>query len=400
MSGPEIVALVLGAAVGAFVLAELVARSRIRHRAEYFVLAPYHRAELEVDRETLPSLEPRVRIEVNRDGERGDPTPRDWRETYRVLVAGGSAAECYLLDQETQWPAVVQRVLNEPENARRLGARRVHVGNVSRSLVACEYISEILRRVLPRYPRLDLVVLMVGASDMVAWLEKKTPEAIEPGRLSDSYVFAEHPNTRFRWTLGGLALRRLLARWNRRLRRPVERRSGAGKTIAKNRRMRAAAREIVEEVPDPAPMLAYFETFFRELLRQARAKGARVLVVRQPCFDKQHTPEEQAVLWNFGVGRPYEEEVTVYYAHSVVAELMRRIDQVAVRVSEQEGVEHLDLMPLLERSLATYYDYLHFTPRGARAVGEAVAEAVLARALDRVPHTARGRAEPSQHDVP
>lgn len=379
MSG-GIAAAVVGALAAAFVLAELLARAAIRRRGAYYVLPPYHRAELEVDRETLPSLEPRVRIEVNGDGERGDPLPGDWRDTYRVLVAGGSAAECYLLDQDTQWPAVVQRVLSEPEHARLLGARRVHVGNVSRSLVACEYISEILRRVLPRYPRLDLVILMVGASDMVAWLERKTPESIAPGKLSDSYVFAEHPNVRFRWTPSGLALRRFLARWNRRLRRPVERRTGAGKTIAKNRRMRANAREILETVPDPAPMLAYFETFFRELLRQARAKGARVLVVRQPCFDKEHTPEEKAVLWNFGVGRPYEEEVTVYYAHPVVAELMHRIDQVAVRVAEEEGVEHLDLMPVLERSLATYYDYLHFTPRGARAVGEAVAAAVLAGA--------------------
>ena len=34
-------------------------------------------------------------------------------------------------------------------------------------------------------------------------------------------------------------------------------------------------------------------------------------------------------------------------------------------------------MPVLERSFDTYYDFLHFTPKGAEAVGNAVASAIL-----------------------
>jgi lysophospholipase L1-like esterase len=141
--------------------------------------------------------------------------------------------------------------------------------------------------------------------------------------------------------------------------------------------MRAAAKEILDEVPDTTPLLEYFQTFFRKMVQRAAGRAQRVIVVRQPWFDKEHTPEEKAVLWNFGVGRPYVEEVTTYYSHRVVSELMRAVDEVAVRVAAECGVEQLDLMPVLDRSLETYYDFLHFTPEGARVVGETVAAKIL-----------------------
>jgi lysophospholipase L1-like esterase len=367
--------LVASALALAFVLAELIARACLA-RGGYYVLPPWQRTRLEVDRETLPALEPEVRIHVNRDGERGDPPPRSWSDTYRVLVAGGSAAECYLLDQERQWPHVLQRHLNEDPRA--LGAARAHVGNMSRSLVACDYLTLMLEKALPRYTRLDLLVTFVGASDVVAWLEKKTPPSIERRELALDYVFPEHPETRFGWTPGRLALRRVAARLQRRLLRPETRRSGAGKTIAKHRAMRAAAKTLIDEVPDPTPMVAHFEHHFRRMLTTARASAQRVLVVRQPWFEKEFTREEAARLWNFGQGRPYEEQLDTYYTHRVVCELLRAVDAVQARVAQELGVEQLDLMPVLERSFDTYYDFLHFTPAGARAVGRAIADAVLA----------------------
>ena len=58
---------------------------------------------------------------------------------------------------------------------------------------------------------------------------------------------------------------------------------------------------------------------------------------------------------------------------------MHAIDERASLVAERLGVEQLDLMPHLDRSLATYYDFLHFTPTGARAVAELVAKVVTKR---------------------
>lgn len=374
----ELILYLGGAFAVLFVGSELAARAWLKARGAYYVLKPNTTTIMEIDKETLPNLEDEVRVHVNRDGERGGEPPRDWSRTYRVLVAGGSAAECYLLDQDSTWPAVIQRELQR--HAAALGVERVHVGNISRSLVACEYLELMLRRVLPRYERLDLVVLMVGASDVVNWLEKKTPAAIVPGQLSADYVFDVHPEGPFGWTFDSLAVRRILSLWHKHLARPVQRKRGVGKTLARNRAMRANAKKMLNVVPDPSPMIEYFELFFHEMVETALTTAKRVLVVRQPWFSKRFTAEERKLLWNFGAGRPYLEEVSIYYTHRVVDELMQKIDASASRIATDLGVEQLDLMPVLERSFETYYDYLHFTPKGAEAVGHAVAEAILAKA--------------------
>ncbi len=357
------------------VAAEFAARGWLRSRGRYYVLKPFTTTIMRVDKETLPDLEDVVNITINGQGERGDEVPAKGRDVYRVLVAGGSAAECYLLDQESTWPHVLQTALKP--HARRLGAEDVHVGSIGRSLVACEYIELMLRKVVPNYDRLDLCVLMVGASDVVHWLEKKTPRVIRRGQLSVDYVFDVHPEGPYGWTVSTMALRQVISRWYRSLMRPVGHRGSAGKTIGANREMRARARTVLNVTPDHQPMTEYFEESFRKMVAAAQAGAKRVLVVRQPWFHKKFSADERKLLWNFGAGRPYVEEVTVYYAHRVVNELLSAVDACEERVCEEMGVEQLDLQPLLERSFDTYYDYLHLTPKGARDVGLAVARAVL-----------------------
>ena len=363
------------------VAAELAARAWIRRRGGWYVWAPWHRTQLHVDLDALPSLEPVTRFEINGDGERGDPLPRDRRGMYRVLVAGGSAAEGWFLDQRSSWPGVLQELLNSAAIRAQLGARFVHVGSIARSLVPCAAIQRMLAQSLRRYDRLDLVLFMVGASDVVAWLERGTPPAIEDDATPIEWIFDEHPSLCFTWSPSQLALKRLVSRLHRRLLEPVRVRERAGARFVELRRRRARALQWIDDVPDPEPMLACFELHLRRMIATARAKRARVIVVRQPWFEKDFTPEEEAAMWNFCVGRPYEEPTTRYYTHAVVADLMRKVDDRAAAVCRELDVEHVDLMPVLERSLTTYYDFLHFTPLGARAVAEEIASAVCGAAV-------------------
>ena len=389
----QITAAVAGAGALLFVTAELAARAWLRIGDRYWVWTPFRRIHMEIDRETLPSLEPLVRFEINRDGERGDDPPPPAAGTYRVLVAGGSAAECYLLDQDSSWPHVVQDILNEPEHLSRLGVSRAHVGNVARSLVPCWYIERMLRKILPRYERVDLAILMVGASDLVGWLEKKGPSEVRHGQLPTSSYFGQHPEGPFGWKPRTLALRRIASRIHQRLLQPVERRERAGKRIATNRAMRADAEKLLDEAPDPTPMLESYARDLRRVIEVLQTRARRVVAVGQPWFDKEFDAEEKAVMWNFGAGRPYEQKVTEYYTHRVASELMGKVDAVTSEVAAAMGIEHVDLMPVLERSLTTYYDFYHFTPTGARAVAETVAGAVLGSGRPGAPH------EPPHEDV-
>jgi hypothetical protein len=148
--------------------------------------------------------------------------------------------------------------------------------------------------------------------------------------------------------------------------------------------MRARAKTVRLTMPDPAPMLEHFEFYFRKLLLTAAAHADRVLVVRQPWFDKDFSEEEATHMWHGGVGQVWREEVTTYYSFEVVSKLMALVDAKAARVARALDVEQLDLMPLLDRSLDTYYDGFHLTPAGSRNVAAAVAAAVLRQPLPSV----------------
>jgi lysophospholipase L1-like esterase len=361
---------------------ELGARLWLRRRGRYYVFPPGLRLLLHPDPEVFPELEPVVRFEINAEGERGNEVPRCKRgeRLYRVLVAGGSQPEGYLLDQATFWPGALQRLLQQPASASRLGAANVHVGSIARSGVGSEALELVLERVLPRYPRLDAIIILVGASDVLQWLEQGAPPAPPTSpRVQD--VFMCHPEGLFRWRPNELAAVELLRRARRRWLRPVEVHNPAGRWIGNARAMRARAPEILTTTSDPSPMLDYFETYFRRLVQRAQTHADRVLVIEQPWFAPPFRPEEAAHMWHGGTGQAWRSDVTAYYSFEVVSRLMARLNRRARRVAKALDVEDLDLMPILDRNLETYYDGFHATPAGAKDVAAAVAAAILRQPL-------------------
>jgi hypothetical protein len=366
--------------IAAFIVLEMCARWRIRVRRAYYVLPPGLRLRLHNDRETFPELEPVVRFEVNADGERGPEVPRVARgdRLYRVLVAGGSQPEGYFLDQDTSWPGAVHALLAQPRHRATLGASTVHVGSIARSGIGAEALDLLLARVLPRYPRLDAIVILVGASDVLRWLEEGAPSAAAASRVLTSDVFRCHPEGRFGWAPNALALVELVARLRRRWLRPLQVHHHAGRWVRGARAMRARAKMIRATMPEPTAMIAHFERHFRNSVRQAKAHADRVVVVRQSWFGKEaYTAEEAAHMWHGGVGRAWCEEVTTFYSLEVTSRLMALLDGRAARIASDLNVEQIDLTALLEPSLSTYYDFFHLTPAGARTVASAVASRLL-----------------------
>lgn len=356
--------------------AELAARWWLRHRSAYYVFPPGLRIRMQPDPRISASIEPIVRFEVNRDGERGDEVPRAADPLYRILVAGGSQPEGYVLDQHTSWPGALHRLLQRPEHLARLGVATAHVGSIARSGVGSEALDLILERTLPRYPRLQAIVILVGASDLLRWLEEGAP-ASPAARPRTGEIFRCHPEVGFGWSPGALALGEIVRRLRRRWLRPVDVQAGSCTWIARARTMRARATEIRTAMPDPAPMLEHFERCLRSALVRARAHADRVLVVQQPWFDKDLTAEEAAQMWHGAIGQAWRENVTTFYSNEVLGRLMALVNARAVQVADELGIEHLDLMPVLEPSLEMYYDFFHATPAGARTAAVAVAAALL-----------------------
>jgi lysophospholipase L1-like esterase len=355
---------------------ELAARAWIRLRRAYYVFSPRTRHELTLDAATHPQLPPRVRFFVNSDGERGDEfVPRP--DTFRILVAGGSTTECYFLDQDDAWPSRVQAHLSTPGSLAILGAKHVHVGSIGSSGMHSGALSLVLRRVLPRYRSLDALILVVGVGDALRWFTEDTPENGQLRVSLDDY-FARHPELSFGLTprRTGIAemSRRARDRWLQR----VERRDQAGRWVGRARSRLAEAREVREETPDTRHLLANYERNLRAIIELSRQHASQVLVIRQPWFDKSaYSPEELALFWNGGVGEPGMEGVSVFYSPVALSGVFRQIDDCTGRIAEQCDVPCMELRPVVPSDSSHYYDQVHFSVAGSRAVAEAVAEQLL-----------------------
>lgn len=358
---------------------ERATRWWFRRRSGYYVFPPGLRLRLYPDRDLFPELEAEVRFDVNSAGERGHEVPRlAAHETlYRVLVAGGSQPEGYLLDQDTQWPGALQCLLSSPAHLEALGASKVHVGNIGRSGVGSEALEIILNRVLPRYSHLQAIVVLVGASDVLRWLEQGAPpSAPSPGATPE--LFRWHPEQQFGWKPEQCALLELGRRLRQRWLRPVEVHRRAGQWYGRATAMRARAKIIRTSTPTPAPMLDNFERHFRNVIRTAKAHADRVVVVRQSWLRKDsYSSEESARVWHGGIGQAWREEISAYYSAEVSSMLMTMLDDRAARIASELEVEQIDLPSILEASLRTYYDWFHLTPLGASAVATAVADVLV-----------------------
>lgn len=363
------------------VAAELCARWWLRRQGAYYVWPPGFRRRLWVDLEAFPTAEPSVRFEVNSIGERGDEPPAANENAYRILVAGGSAAECGLLDQGTSWPGALQRLLSRAEVLRALGVSRVHVGNIGKSSVDSQALEKVLSRVLPRYERLDLIVVLVGASNILRWLEQGAPNDAAASQFPDAEFFEWHPNGPFGWHPRAAAMGEVARRVRMRVLRPTLERSHAGRFMTRARAMKARARangQICADVGDPSVMLAAWETSLRAALSSARQHSNRVILARQPWYDKPcYTPEEDARFWHGGFGDAYIQDVTKFCSCEALARLMSQLDGGAVKVAEELGIEHVDLRATLPSNLTNYYDQMHFTPTGAARIADALASVVL-----------------------
>ena len=366
----------LGAGAASWILTEAIARLYMKKRGRYFSWQPFARTRLDLEMSALPQLEPITHFEVNSLGERGAEPPAPSENYYHAIAMGGSAVECYMLDQEKEWPHQVQVQLNKPEALKALGVDRVHVGNIGRSLMACGPLCTLLDGVLRHYDSVDLVFMMVGSSDVVAWTEQGGPENYTPKKMDAHAIFRAHPLGPFSWNPLSSAFRRLASSGYRQWKKPVEHRQRVGKSVQKNRDNRAAG-TIREGVPDASPMLDIYRENLGRLISIARKKAKRVLVVHTPWVDREMSADEEKYLWNFGIGKAAEGQVQEYFSYAAAREFLAGMDRVTHEVAAELGTAQVELRSHLDMDFATFYDELHLTPKGCREVGKLVADSIV-----------------------
>lgn len=356
------------------VIAEVCARIYVRCQ-RYRVLHPGRIDDMSVDTEVLPRLDARAVFRVNSIGERGDEPPPG---AFRILAVGGSAVECYLLDHLVAWPRRIQTRLQE---AGTMGGRPVYVGNVGKSGVDSGALLTTVSRLLPQERGIDVLLIMVGASDILRWMVIGAPPDRGAESMTVEDCFARHPDGRFSWRPKGTALATLY-RWHRDS--LPKRRSKAGKHFGVTRAMRAQATQTITQAPDASHVIARFASNLREMIRLARPHARRIVVVRQPWFRKHvYDQADLAQFWNGSVGDPYFQKCTVYYSPEVLSQLLEGVDAAAASVSAECNVECLDLSADLPPSDKYFYDQIHVTPAGSAIVADAIAEFLARKSAEK-----------------
>jgi hypothetical protein len=383
---------VLAAAAAAAALTELASRLWLHFFARAYVWPPYYHVETDVDPKILPNLSPHSRFQVNSLGARGDEPPPSGVRAFRVLACGGSAVECFSLDQEEAWPQVVQTLLNRPESLARLGAERAVVWNVGKSGFTTDALCYAFPRLLPRFAPIDVLTIVISISAVNYWTRVGTPDELP--ELDPPWAdFEWHPELPWSWHARRSAAAEVVRRLRQVLGKPIIVREGAGRRFAKQRKMRAEAREVRDAFGDTAQWVAHYEESLTRAIELARRHARRVVLIRQPWFNRPDpTPEENAMLWNGSVGDVSAQFCDVFYSHRVICELMRMMNDATTRVGRATGTDVLRPEDVLEPSAKTFYDHAHLTPAGARIVGEYVAAQLLE--LEARPADERSRERP------
>ena len=383
---PRLLAALFLAALAA-AAAEVALRELWPPARSAFVWPPGLETVHEADPALLPGVSGAARLSIGSHGLRAGEL--DARDALRIAAVGGSTTECLFLDDEETWCALLARGLE-----RRLHVGRVWVGNAGRSGHTTREHRVQVEHVLDSVPGLDAVILLAGINDLGRRLAHD--EGFEPLTLVDDARQRELRRAAFVLLPlgedpdGPLADRFALVR----ALKVAKNRALAGRGREDNfdiglyrfwRDNRAAATARRERLPDLGGALAEFRANVAHAAQLARARGVALVLATQPSLYRPDlAPELEARLWMGGVGPYQQRRGAEYYSTAALAEGLAAYAREVRETCAREGVACVDLEAELAGNPSFFYDDVHFTEEGARAVARALegplAELARARA--------------------
>jgi hypothetical protein len=388
----ELLALV-ATVLAAIGVAEIAARLWFRFAARTYPWKPYTHFEITPDPKVLPQLTACTTFKANSLGLRGREMPNNGR-VFRVVTCGGSAVECFSLDEGEAWPALIEAHLSRPESKAALGVDEVHVLNLAKSGFTNEALGYLVPRVLDRVGPIDVLTITTGTSAVNAWTKAGTPPfAQSPGRAWDDIHW--HSETGWGLAPTTCALAEIVRRIQHWRTRPVIALRNTGGALAAGRRARMHAAEMREVTPDPQAWVADYEASLAALVQAASRYADRVVLLRQSWFDAPHpTAQEQSQFWHGFVGDSPAGDRKIFYSYEAFSRLMAETDAANIRVARRLGIETIRLADAVAPTLENYYDQIHYTPAGARRVAAFVAQYLLhSRHSARLDSSDTGRSE-------
>lgn len=314
----------------------------------------------------LAGVAPRGRFTVNSLGLRGaEPRP----DVPRILCVGGSTTECFYLDDDKSWPAVLERELASAGHP----AQALNAGRSG--LVAADHA--LLLEKLPEAKDADCWVVLCGVNDLGHQLRGLYADSV--ARSFERTFAYRRPGLAHAWRRPwqrNLLLVERLEQVRHRVKAAFRDadyqvvqdteviQDPEGQWIARERQRRMAA-EKSAELPRLEPWLDEYERQLARIIALARASDKRLVLLTQPVLWQTPMPPELDELCLGG-----ELLAGGRLSNELRAAAMAAYNQRMLEVARRERVECLDLASALPRTLESFYDDCHFNEPGARRVAQ------------------------------
>jgi lysophospholipase L1-like esterase len=315
----------------------------MRFRPDRIVL-PVNKRYIFDNTEKFPTKLARTTIHTkNSLGFRGDSPPRDFRDYLTIITIGGSTTECFYLSDGLTWPDLLGQQLSRE-------FKRVWVNNAGLD-GATTYRHLILMEDYVVKLRPKVVVFLIGINDVGA------------GDIAAAEARRGH-DLKHRWH--ALLYRSEVYALGQNLWRYfIAQKRGLHHTeidLKKAGRMDQLPAGIASRMLKDyeANSLPFFAARVEKLVKVCRDHGIEPVLITQPTLygpglDPVTGVDLAAVKVGDQNGRFMFQAIDLY-------------NDVTRRVAQKDGALLIDLARELPRNSAYYYDYLHYTEPGARAV--------------------------------
>lgn len=340
------------------------ARFKSEDRASSYVPSahPPHDTLTVIAEEGLPGVRGKVVFVTNnvgfRGGELARPKPKG---ELRVILYGGSTAECMLLDDAQALHGVLEREL-----AARGAGRRARVYNAAKSGdKSYDHVALLSQRLVHLEP--DLVVLLAGVNDLRAAVYGADYLHLGSSRAApySLTMLAKFAATEFQIPRGLYALLHPESERER-----LERMSMVTDYRAK---VALGAGRPVSDL-EPRTDLASYERNLRTIAGTAAAHGTGLVLATQGTT--WNSPDPEAPRWHW---LTYLDGVR--YREDKLDGALERYNDVMRRLGEAGAAGVCDLARALPKSRELFYDDAHFTAAGAAKAGALLAECMAAGGL-------------------
>jgi lysophospholipase L1-like esterase len=344
------IGVLLGGCLVALAVLEVLLRVynplEIRFRPDRIVL-PVNKRYIFNNADKFTKLPPTTKHTKNSLGFRGPPPPRDFRDYLTIITIGGSTTECFYLSDGRTWPDFLEEKLSREFNRVWVNNAGLDGATTYRHLILME---DYVIKLRPRVVLFLMGINDVGAGDLAAAEKHRGHDLRRRWRnllhRSEVYALGQNLSRYFMAQSRGLHHTEIDLKKAGTLNHPP-----AG----------AASRMLQDYEADSLP---FFAARLEKLIKVCRDHGIEPVLITQPTLygpgvDPVTGVDLEAVKVGDSNGRLMFQVIDLY-------------NGVTRQVAQKDGALLIDLARELPRNSAYYYDYLHYTEAGARAVAGVV----------------------------